>query len=53
MEDKTEASTVTKAFKEALKATVTSETVAVSREAETVANITYLHVRRNVTFVTS
>jgi hypothetical protein len=44
---------VAKASKEALKAIVTLETVAVFKEAKTVANITYLHVKRNIIFITS
>jgi hypothetical protein len=44
---------VTKVSGKALKATVTSEVVAVSGEAEAVANMTYLHIRRNVIFITS
>jgi hypothetical protein len=44
---------VAEVSRKALKATVTSEAVAVFGEAKAVANITYLHVRRNVTSVTS
>jgi hypothetical protein len=54
IKDKTKATTVTKVSREALKATVASEAVAVSREAKVVINISYyLHVRRSITFVTS
>jgi hypothetical protein len=53
IEDKAEASTVAEASGEALEATVTLEAIAVSEEAEAVANLTYLHVRRNVISVTS
>jgi hypothetical protein len=54
IKDKAKATTVTEVFREALEAIVASEAVAVSREAEAVADIShYLHVRRSVTFVTS
>jgi hypothetical protein len=45
---------VTKVFREALKAIVALEAIAVSKEIKTVANITYyLHVKRSVIFITS
>jgi hypothetical protein len=54
IEDKAEATTVTEVSREALEATVASEAIAVSREAEAVADMShYLHVRRSVTSVTS
>jgi hypothetical protein len=54
IKDKAKAITVTEVSREALKATVASETIAVSTEVKTVANITYyLHVRKSVTSATS
>jgi hypothetical protein len=54
MKDEAEATTVAEVSEEALEATVASEAVAVSGEAETVADMShYLHVRRSVTSVTS
>jgi hypothetical protein len=54
IKNKAEVTTVTEVSKEALEATVASEAVAVSKEAETVADMSYyLHVRRSVIFVTS
>jgi hypothetical protein len=53
IEDKAEAPTVTEVSGGALKAIVTLEAVTVSREADVVADITYLHVKRSVIFVTS
>jgi hypothetical protein len=45
---------VAKVSREASEATVASEAVAVSREAEAVTNISYyLHVKKSVTSVTS
>jgi hypothetical protein len=54
IKDKAEATTVAEVFREALEATVASEAVAVSKEAKTVADISYyLHVKRSVIFITS
>jgi hypothetical protein len=54
IKNKAEVTTVTEVSREALEATVASEAVAVSKEAETVADMSYyLHVRRSVIFVTS
>jgi hypothetical protein len=54
MKDKAEATTVAEVSREALKATVASEAVAVSKEAEAIADISYyLHVKKSVTFITS
>jgi hypothetical protein len=54
MKDKAEATTVAEVSGEALEATVASKAVAVSREAEAVADMShYLHVRRSVTSATS
>jgi hypothetical protein len=54
IENKAEATTVTKVFREASKATVALEAIAVSREAKTVADISYyLHIKRSVTSATS
>jgi hypothetical protein len=54
IKDKAKAITVAKVSGEASEATVASEAVAVSGEAEAVANIShYLHVRRSATFITS
>jgi hypothetical protein len=54
MKDKAEATTVAEVSREASEATVASEAVAVSGEAEAVANIShYLHIRKSTTFVTS
>jgi hypothetical protein len=53
IKDKAEAPTIAEASGEALEATVTSKVIAVSGEAKAITNITYLHVRRNVTFITS
>jgi hypothetical protein len=54
IKDKAEATTVAEVSRKALKATVASEAVAVSGEAEAVANMSYyLHVRRSVISVTS
>jgi hypothetical protein len=44
---------VAKVSEEALEATVTLKAVAVSEEAEVIANMTYLYVKRNVIFITS
>jgi hypothetical protein len=53
IEDKAEVITVTEVSRKVLEAIVTSEAIAVSGEAEAVANMTYLYVRRSVTSVTS
>jgi hypothetical protein len=54
IKDKAKVTTVAEVSKEALEATVALEAVAVSGEAEAIANISYyLHVRRSVTSVTS
>jgi hypothetical protein len=54
IEDKAEATTVAEVSGEALEATVASEAVAVSGEAEAVADMSHhLHVRRSATSVTS
>jgi hypothetical protein len=53
IKNKAEVITVTEVFEEALKATVTLKTIAVSGEAKAVADMTYLHIRKSVTFVTS
>jgi hypothetical protein len=53
IKDKAEVITVAEVSGEALEATVTSEAIAVSEEAEAVADITYLHVRKSVISVTS
>jgi hypothetical protein len=54
IKDKAEAITVAEVSREALEATVASEAVAVSGEAEAVANMSYyLHVRRSAISVTS
>jgi hypothetical protein len=54
IKNKTKASTITEAFKEALKATVALKAVAGFKEAKAIANISYyLHIKRNVIFITS
>jgi hypothetical protein len=54
IKDKTKAITKAKVFREALEATVASEAIAVSREAEAVTNMSYyLYVRKSVIFITS
>jgi hypothetical protein len=54
IKDKAKATTVAEVSKKALEATVASEAVAVFREAEAVADMSYyLHVRRSATFATS
>jgi hypothetical protein len=53
IKDKAEVITVAEVSGEALEATVTLEAIAVSEEAEAVADITHLHVRKSVTSVTS
>jgi hypothetical protein len=54
IKNKAEAITVAEVSGKALKATVALEAVAVSEEVKAVADIScYLHIRRNVTFVTS
>jgi hypothetical protein len=44
---------VTKVFREALEATVTLKAIAASEEAKTIANITYLYIKRNIIFIIS
>jgi LysM repeat protein len=54
IKDKTKAITVAEVSKKALKATVASEAVTVSREIKAVTNITrHLHARGSVIFITS
>jgi hypothetical protein len=53
IKDEAEVITVAEVSGEALEATVTSEAVAVSGEAEAVTDMTYLHVRKSVTSVIS
>jgi hypothetical protein len=54
IKDEAEATTVAEVSRKASKAIVASEAVAVSGEAEAVADISYyLHVRKSVTSVTS
>jgi hypothetical protein len=54
IKDKAEVITKAKVFKEALKAIVALETVAVSAEVKTVTDITYyLHVKRSIISVIS
>jgi hypothetical protein len=54
MKDEAEATTVAEVSEEASEATVASEAVAVSGEAEVVTDMSYyLHVRRSVISVTS
>jgi hypothetical protein len=53
IKDKAEVITVAEVSGEALEATVTLEAIAVSEEAEAVADITHLHVRKSVISVTS
>jgi hypothetical protein len=54
IKDKAKAITVAEVSREASEAAVALEAVAVSKEVKAVADITYyLHVRRNVTSVTS
>jgi hypothetical protein len=54
IKDKAEATTVAKVFRKALKATIASEAIAVSGEAEAVADIShYLHVRKSIIFIIS
>jgi hypothetical protein len=54
IKDKAEATTVIEVSRKASEATVALETVAVSRKAKAVTNISYyLHVKRSVIFITS
>jgi hypothetical protein len=54
IKNKTKAITRTEVFREALKAVVASEAIAVSAEVKTVTNITYyLHIKKSVISITS
>jgi hypothetical protein len=54
IKNKAKVTTVAEVSGKALEATVALEAVAVSEEAEAVANISYyLHIRKSATFVTS
>jgi hypothetical protein len=54
IKDKAKATTVSKVFEKALKATIALEIIAVSKKTKAITNISYyLHVRRSVIFITS